>query len=92
MSGQKLGPPPDGVTEVEIDGRISVYAPGEQQVLLLNDTASDVWRLLDGENDLEQITALLATAYGVDPGTIAEDVRAAVQNFVDAGALAPVDE
>jgi hypothetical protein len=86
---RRVGPPLTGATEVEVDGRVSVFSPLTRQVMMLNDTASDVWRLADGEHDLDEVTTLLATAYSVEVEDISDDVRATVQRFVDAGLLPP---
>ncbi len=83
----RVGPPVDGVTEVDLDGRICLYAPGEDQMLFLNDTASDVWRLANGELTLEELVDLLAVSYGRDPHTIVADVHVAIRELRHAGVL-----
>jgi hypothetical protein len=87
-TGQLVGPPAAGVSEVEIDGRICLYAPGSEQVVVLNDTASDVWRLADGERTLAELVDLLAASYGVEAASILGDVQAAVEQFRAAALLA----
>ncbi len=82
-----LGPVATTVREVELDGEISLYDSRTNRALLLNPTASDVWRLLDGAHTLPEITELLARAYDVAPETIADDVRSAVEQLVDHGLL-----
>lgn len=83
-----VGPALPGVTEVDIDGIITVYAPATAQVLVLNETASQVWRLADGHRDVTDLTADLAELYDTTSDAIATDVRAAVHSFVDAGLIA----
>ena len=78
---------------MDVDGRVTVYAPGSEHVLFLNETASDVWRLLDGEHAFKEIVDLLASAYGVDASEIASEVRATLSSFVAAGLVVlDVDE
>ncbi len=72
-----------GVEELDVDGNVSLYHPTLDQALVLNQTASDVWRLCDGEHTPEDIVDLLALAYGVDEGEIRSDVLATVQQFED---------
>ena len=83
-----IGPPPPHVIETEIRGDISLYDAKREKVLVLNGTASDVWRLCDGEQSFDQIVDLLASAYQVDPETVRDDVANTVHQFVEEGFLA----
>lgn len=76
-----VGPPALGVSEVELDGQVCLYSPAGEHVVVLNDTASDVWRLADGERTVGQIITLLAGVYGCTPADIGADVHAAVESF-----------
>ncbi len=80
----KIGPAAAHILEAEIDGDISLYDPHTEQVTVLNGTASDVWRVCDGEHSLGEIVDLLARAYGVEPRSIHDDVAAAISSFRDA--------
>lgn len=91
MRELRVGPPQRVVTEVEVDGRISVYSPSTQQLVSLNETASDVWRLCDGDHDLQSIIHLLASSYGVQPGVIAGHVESTVDELVAPGLLRAPD-
>jgi hypothetical protein len=82
-----VGPPLDGVTEVEVDGQACLFSPVTNQVLLLNQTASDVWYLCDGTMTLAAVVQRLADVYDVPPNRLRADVRSAVESFVDAGLL-----
>lgn len=82
-----LGPVAVTVREVELDGEISLYDSTTNRALLLNPTASDVWRLLDGAHTLTEIIELLAQAYDTTPEAIADDVRSAVEQLMDHGLL-----
>ena len=84
-SPAKVGPPAANVVESEVDGNINLYDPQTEEVAILNETASDVWRLADGTQTLDQVVALIARAYGVEPQQIEEEVKATVATFVDKG-------
>lgn len=81
----RVGPPPPHIIETEIDDEVSLYNPHDDSVLVLNLTASDVWRLCDGEQTLEEIVELISRTYRVKADSIREDVAAAVSEFVQAG-------
>lgn len=83
-----VGPPAAHVVESEVDGRVSLYDPQSEEVLVLNESASDVWRLSDGSQTLEQMVVLLAKAYGVEPAAIDDEVVETVQGFRERGLLA----
>lgn len=89
VATEKVGPPSDRVleTEVGVDGEISIYNPSTEQVTVLNGTASDVWRLADGEHTLDEIVELLASSYQVSRDEIAQDVTETVRRFSLAGLL-----
>lgn len=71
--------PAPSVREMEIDGEITLYHELTQTALVLNSTASDVWRLVDGRRSVADIVALLSSSYAAD----AETVRAGVESAVD---------
>jgi len=72
---------------MELDGDISLYHPDTGQALVLNDTASDIWRLLDGEQSVDGVIEVLAGAYRTDPAEIGEDVRRVIANLTEHGFL-----
>jgi hypothetical protein len=77
------------LVETELGVEISIYDPAFERVTLLNATAADIWRLLDGDLDLAGIVDLLASAYATEPGRIRPDVEATVAMLADAGLLEP---
>lgn len=87
----KVGPPAAHVVESEVDGRISLFDPQTQEVSMLNDTASDVWRLADGTSTLDEVVKLVAQAYDVEPDAIGDEVKATVETFYGKGLLAGND-
>lgn len=91
MPAPGVGPPLPGTAQTEIDGRVWLYAPGADQVLELSETATAIWRLLDGTRTEASLVSALATQYGVSPDEISADVSAALRSFVAAGAIADPD-
>lgn len=87
MGVDRLGPPAEGVRALELDGDISLYDARTQFAAVLNGTASDVWRLLDGDHTLDEVVELLATAYKVQPAAIRPDVERTVAELTEAGFL-----
>ena len=88
MGTDRVSPPRDGIRELELDGDISLYDPATRNAAILNGTASDVWRLLDGEHSLDEVVDLLAAAYEVQGAAIRADVERTVGDLVAAGFLA----
>ncbi|MBW3547420.1 MAG: PqqD family protein [Actinobacteria bacterium] len=87
MSFHRVGPPVPGVGELDIDGNVSVYHPTIDEVLVLNGTASDVWRLCTGEHSLAEIVTLLSLAYQVDDVHIRHEVEEIVTRLERQGIL-----
>lgn len=73
------------VRELEIDGDITLFHTRTNSAVILNGTASDVWRLLDGQRMAEEIVSALISVYDVAPATLAEGVENALQQFSDHG-------
>jgi hypothetical protein len=80
-----VGPPVTSVVETDIDGCVVLFHPETAEVVILNATASDVWRLSDGNNTLTEMIAILARAYHVDTKSIKDDVLSAVSLLEDYG-------
>jgi hypothetical protein len=76
-----LAPAASGLTAVEVDGCVSVFNAATQRAVMLNETASDVWRLVDGTRDAEAIVRSVAEHYGLDPATIRADVVGAIDTL-----------
>jgi len=75
------------VVEEELDDDVCVYLPATNQAMVLNRTAADVWRLLDGQTSVETIITALAHAYSVDADDIRADVLAVVDDLRSRGFL-----
>ena len=62
-----------------------VMAP--ERMFVLDETALEVLRLVDGARDLDAIVAALALKFDAPPDVIAADVRAMVEDLIARGAL-----
>lgn len=79
------------VREMEIDGEITLFDAATQTALVLNQTASDVWRLIDGERTPDAIAHVLGHAYDADPVTVRTGVDAALAELREHGLVDGVD-
>lgn len=77
-TSKRVGPPVAGVVEREVAGCLVLLSPDEERALVLNETASDIWRLLSGDLTLDKIVRLLARAYQAEPFDIYRDVELTV--------------
>lgn len=84
---EQVGPPAPNVLETEVGGDISLYDAQTEKVLVLNGTASDIWRLCDGEHTVDQIVTLLAQAYGEPEEPIRPQVLDTIETLVSEGFL-----
>jgi hypothetical protein len=87
MKGTTAPRPRLDLVETEIGTEISIYDPAGERVTLLNETASDIWRLVDGETTVEEIARLLGAAYDTSPEIIRTDIDATISSFHDADLL-----
>ena len=79
--------PRQEVVTVEIDGDAVVYDELHETAHLLNPTGAIVWRLLDGESRLDEVSADLAEVFGVSLEEVLADVVALVQELGQRGLL-----
>lgn len=82
-----VGPAVPGVTEATVDDQACLHSPTTGQVLMLNQTASDVWFLCDGSLRLSEVVERLAVVYSVPAAQISADVTHIVDQFYAAGLL-----
>ena len=71
---------------VELEGESMLYHSAEGKALYLNETASVLWKLCDGQRNVATIEDLLKGAYPEAP-ELAEDVDAAFNLLIGHGAL-----
>ena len=75
------------VVTVEIDGDAVVYDELRETTHLLNPTGAIVWRLLDGETRLDELSADLAAVFGLGVEEVLADVVALVHELGQRGLL-----
>ena len=77
------GAPRARVRQLDIDGEITLYDGEHSTAVVLNATASDVWRLLDGRRSTDEIVRLLSGAYNTPPDTVRIDVERTLRELAD---------
>lgn len=65
----------------EVDGEVLVLDDENGYIHQLNDTASFVWRQIDGKSSCEEIAERLADAFEVDVADAAKDVAVLIEKF-----------
>jgi hypothetical protein len=75
------------VLETELDGEVSLYNPAQEEVTVLNGSASAVWYLCDGTLSADEIIELLAKSYSVDVEEIRSEVEQTIAMLREAGLL-----
>jgi len=65
------------LTEVEVDGEIAVYHPTTNRVVLLNSSASEIWRRMP-ITSVADLGSAVATHFGVSVDVAEQGVRAGV--------------
>lgn len=70
----------DGLDITEVDDGLVVFEPTNRRVHHLNVTATLVFELCTGENDLEEIVNVVRTAFGL-PDAPAEEIQAIVTSL-----------
>jgi hypothetical protein len=89
-SAPALAPRPVAdVTTEDLGEDVCLYRANDE-VLVLNHSAADVWRLCDGESSVTEIVAILARAYEMAPDDLRPDVQGVVTDLTERGYLASV--
>lgn len=71
----------------ELDGETILYRDELKKMIYLNDSASAVWHLCDGQRSVREIIDVLADVYSEVGQSIALDVKEAIDNLTREGAL-----
>lgn len=66
----------------QMDNEVLLFNPHNQMVLYLNETASLIWQLCDGERSLPEMIELLVEAYPEAASTIPGDVERTLHQFL----------
>jgi hypothetical protein len=87
-SGVLISPcPAPGILAEELDDDITLYHPASHDVVILNSSGADVWRLAEGDLTVEGIIDTLATAYAVTADDVRSDVLRTVADLEQHGFL-----
>lgn len=87
MADIVIGRPAASVSTVPLDDGLSLFDAATGNALALNRTASDVFALADGTTRLDEVVAILAEAYAVEPAIIAAEVHEVVGRLTAVGVL-----
>jgi hypothetical protein len=71
----------------EMDNEVLLFNPQNLVVLYLNESASIIWQLCDGQRTIHQIADLITEAYPEATADILEDVQGTIKLFTDQGAV-----
>jgi coenzyme PQQ biosynthesis protein PqqD len=71
----------------EMEGENLLYRLGGHKAIHLNDTATVIWKLCDGNRTVQEIIDLLKNEYPGAETAVAADVREAIATLVREGAL-----
>ena len=71
----------------EIDGEVLLYSPKATRSIYLNPSASLIWRLCTGEFSTQEIIDSLQEQFPEQADTIADDVVATLDQFIDSHAI-----
>jgi hypothetical protein len=76
-----------GITVEDLDEEVCLYRSDIDEVLVLNRSAGDIWRIADGDLTLEEIVDRLAHAYHQSSDDMRGDIARVVQTLLDRGYL-----
>ena len=88
--GRLVPAPLPHASTIEVDGRIVVYDERAHSMLVLNASASGLWRRCDGATAIDDIVDDLAAAHVADRHVVMSDVWATVCKLVDLGLVVDV--
>lgn len=87
MPARSAGRPSPTVSVMALDDELSLFDARTGTAMTLNRTASDIFHLLDGMSSADDLVAVLARAYGVEPAEINEDVESTLTELAAAGVI-----
>lgn len=76
----------------EIEEETVIISPNESVMHELNDTGSFIWKHIDGQRTAEEIAALLAGAFEVEPGVALADTHELMKQLCAKQLLLPAGQ
>ena len=81
-------PVPDGeFTLEELDNELLLYHPSKTTTVYMNETASIIWRLCDGQRTVADIVELIKESYPEAGDGVGDDVESTLRMFSEHGAI-----
>lgn len=80
----------EGIAYLAGEDGVTLYAPGTGELVGLEGTAAEVWRMVVAGGAVERVAACLAARYDVALDRARADVEALIADLVDRGILRPV--
>jgi len=71
----------------ELDNELLLYHPAKTKTVYMNETASLVWQLCDGQRSIGDISELLKESFPEAADRVAEDVESTLKTFAEHGAI-----
>ncbi len=87
MDANSVPLPDKEFTLEELDNELLLYHPAKTTTVYMNQTASIIWRLCDGERTVNEIISLIKDSYPEAGSGVEQDVEATLKMFSDHGAI-----
>jgi len=87
MDANSVPLPDKEFTLEELDNELLLYHPTKTTTVYMNETASIIWRLCDGERTINEIISLIKDSYPEAGSGVEQDVEATLKMFSDHGAI-----
>lgn len=71
----------------ELDNELLLYHPTKTTTVYMNETASIIWRLCDGERTVGEIVDLIKESYPEAGTDVEQDVESTLKMFQEHGAI-----
>jgi hypothetical protein len=66
-----------------VDNEMVIVLPSHGQVKVLNEVASQIWKLSDGNHTIQQIIDIICLEYDVDQAHARADALELIQSMID---------
>ena len=87
MDGARIPTQVPGYHLEQMDGELLLHHPGSTRTLYLNETATLIWQVCDGQRTIADIAELLQDAFPETDEAIDEQVDVTMRQFFECGAI-----